>query len=110
MEEEEDSQRLWVIVRYMTVDGRTNEYKLRQSQFQERNGERKLLAMGETIKMGRVKFRVREISIEPEGAKPSYIQRAAEDDSKTDFNSNEDDNNEEESKEYQPFGDIIRAN
>jgi hypothetical protein len=82
----------------MTVDGRTNEYKLRQSQFEERNGERRLLAMGETIKLGRVKFRVREICIEAEGGGGAKENDAKmEDDSKTDFNSNDEG---EESKEY----------
>lgn len=59
MEEEDDQNKLWVIVRYMTIDGRTNEYRL---------------IGGETIKIGRVKFRVREIVI-------------SEDETKTDFNS-----------------------
>lgn len=44
--EDQDSNKLWVIVKYMTVDGRTNEYKL---------------TGGEIIKLGRVKFVVREI-------------------------------------------------
>jgi hypothetical protein len=51
LEEEDDSNRLWVIVRYMTVDGRTNEYRLNRH------------FAGETLKIGRVKFRVREICL-----------------------------------------------
>lgn len=46
----------------MTVDGRTNEYKLSKTD------------CGETFKIGRVKFRVREISV-------------CEDENKTDINS-----------------------
>ena len=37
---------MWLIVRYMTVDNKTNEFKI---------------TGGETIKIGRVKFIVREI-------------------------------------------------
>jgi len=44
--DENDINRLWLIVRYMTVEGKTNEFRL---------------TGGETIKLGRVKFRVREI-------------------------------------------------
>ena len=44
--EDQDSNKLWIIVKYMTVDGRTNEFKL---------------TGGEIIKLGRVKFIVREI-------------------------------------------------
>ena len=45
-EEEQDQNKLWIIVRYMTVDSKTNEFKL---------------SGGEMIKLGRVKFLVREI-------------------------------------------------
>ena len=41
-----DENKLWIIVRYMTIDNKTNEFKL---------------TGGETIKLGRVKFIVREI-------------------------------------------------
>lgn len=45
-DEDQDSNKLWLIVRYMTVDNKTNEFKL---------------TGGETIKIGRVKFTVREV-------------------------------------------------
>jgi hypothetical protein len=44
---DQDSNKLWLIVRYMTIDNRTNEFRL---------------TGGETLKLGRVKFIVREIS------------------------------------------------
>jgi hypothetical protein len=50
LEEEDDSKRLWVVVKSTVVEGRANEYRL--------NPQRP----GETFKIGRVKFRVREIS------------------------------------------------
>lgn len=50
---------MWIIVKYMTVDGRTNEYKL---------------SGGEIIKLGRVKFVVREI-------------QTSEDENQTDYDS-----------------------
>lgn len=57
-----DVDKLWFIVRYMTIDGKTNSFRL---------------TGGETIKLGRVKFIVREI-------------QTAEDENKTDFDSLED--------------------
>lgn len=61
LEAEEDMNKLWVVVRHLSIDGKANEYKLSSGG-------------GEIVKVGRVKFRVREISV-------------AEDDNKTDFNS-----------------------
>lgn len=49
MEEEDDSRRLWVVVKSTVVEGRSNEYRI--------HGERP----GETFNIGRVKFRVREV-------------------------------------------------
>ena len=60
---DQDCNKLWLIVRYMTVDGKTNQFKL---------------TGGETIKLGRVKFTVKEI-------------QTAEDENKTDFDSQEED-------------------
>lgn len=51
LENEDDINKLWVIVRYMCINGRTNEYRISP-------------LGGETIKIGRVKFRVREIAID----------------------------------------------
>jgi hypothetical protein len=59
MLEDQDSNKLWIIVKYMTVDGRTNEFKL---------------SGGEIIKLGRVKFIVREI-------------QTSEDENQTDYDS-----------------------
>lgn len=59
IEEDEDANKLWLITRYMTIDGKTNEFKL---------------TGGETIKLGRVKFIVREI-------------QTADDENKTDYDS-----------------------
>ena len=50
LENEDDTNKLWVIVRYMSINGSTNEYRISP-------------LGGETIKIGRVKFRVREIAI-----------------------------------------------
>ena len=61
LEAEEDMNKLWVVVRHLSIDGKANEYRLSSGG-------------GEIVKVGRVKFRVREISV-------------AEDDNKTDFNS-----------------------
>ena len=46
IEEDEDANKLWLIAKYLTIDAKTNEFKL---------------TGGETIKLGRVKFIVREI-------------------------------------------------
>ena len=43
---DQDSNKLWLIVRYMTVDGRNNEFRI---------------TGGETIKIGRVRFIIREV-------------------------------------------------
>lgn len=71
LEDEDDSNKLWVIIRYMTIDGHTNEYRLSREY------------PGETIKIGRVKFRVREICMKGEG--DNY------DENNTDINSQEND-------------------
>eukprot|EP00347_Sterkiella_histriomuscorum_P013486 403364531 len=44
----QDQNRLWLIVRYLTVDNKTNQFQL---------------TGGETIKLGRVKFHIREIHV-----------------------------------------------
>ena len=46
-EDENDQNKLWLIVKYLTVDQKTNEFRI---------------TSGETIKLGRVKFIVREIN------------------------------------------------
>jgi hypothetical protein len=56
---DQDANKLWLIVRYMTIDTKTNQFKL---------------TGGETIKLGRVKFTIREIA-------------SAEDENQTDFDS-----------------------
>jgi hypothetical protein len=44
--EDADDNKLWLIVRYMTIDNKNNEFRL---------------TGGETLKLGRVKFIVREV-------------------------------------------------
>ena len=55
--EDADSNKLWIIVRYMTVDNKTNEFKL---------------SGGETIKLGRVKFIIREIATQSDENQTDY--------------------------------------
>ena len=55
--EDDDSNKLWLIVKYLTVDGKTNEFKL---------------TGGETIKLGRVKFKVRELQTSDDENKTDY--------------------------------------
>ena len=55
--EDDDSNKLWLIIKYLTVDGKTNEFKL---------------TGGETIKLGRVKFKIREIQTTDDENKTDY--------------------------------------
>jgi hypothetical protein len=63
LEDDLDLNKLWVIVRYLTINGHSNEYRLYPRS-----------AAGVCLKIGRVKFRVRDLQL-------------SEDDNKTDFNS-----------------------
>jgi len=83
LEDEDDSNKHWVIVRYMPGAKFTEQDGTGQA---EPNTFR--LTGGETLKIGRVKFRVREIALQ--APPPSKLQNKGDtgsDENKTDFNS-----------------------
>lgn len=54
---EDEQDKLWLIVRYMTIENKTNEFRISE---------------GETIKLGRVKFTVREMVVSDDENKTDY--------------------------------------